>query len=439
MLARTLQGLVVVVLLTTVVQPAAHGNTKDHEGHHHGAHDTRAPGAAKEILDCQPEEGVQVVTLEGLTTTLPQPQPQPLSDSEERTQFVLDLGDVPAGTTATVTAVMSWTIEANDWGLSMEDAAETVLDESLDTQPGDRPVEQVSGFERPHCGVFTLVSINHCCRPAVPTPEAVDSLDTVISVTSVKPTAISLDDCYMTLHLFRDSAERLSAWIPDGYTTTGTVDLRPDQAWLTFWFYSCRDVAIDGGASRATNLSLVSVVVRKHAGCPWPYCDPRGDVPVDFEHYLVSAHTDNGKLAKHLEGVGMPVERVQSIEFQRPNEFDAFTSVVSSAGSYSSSMSGHHDDGLHYHDNSFWYDDAHFGESQLRIQIGSPEHLISDDWSCNGFNPDPVQDPTVPPCSRVSAEPGSAIESLLGGSTRESSEAFNHLKFDASASLISHG
>jgi hypothetical protein len=159
--------------------------------------------------------------------------------------------------------------------------------------------------------------------------------------------------------------------------------------------------------------------------------------PVDADHYLVWAHTDNGKLAKHLERVGMPVERVRSIEFRRPNKFDAFTSVVSSDGSYSASMSGHIDDFPHYHDNSFWHDNVRLGESQLRIQIGSPENPIADDWSCKGFTL--VEDPTVPPCSRVSADPGSAIEGFLGGSTRDDSAAFNHLQLDASASLISHG
>lgn len=409
--ARTLRGLVVVALLTAIVAPAAQ------------------PAAARQALDCQPEEGLPVVTVEGLTTTLPQPLPSSgLDHAGERTQFVLDLGEVPAGTTATVTAVMSWTIEANDWDLTMEDAAGTVLGRSWDLQPFNPPVEQVSGYERPHCGVFTLVSIN-CC-PAVPTPEAVDSLDTVISVTSVgSPPAISLDDCHMTLHLFRDSAERLSAWIPDRYTTIGTVAGRPDQAFLAFWFYSCRDVAIDG-RSRATNLSLVSVVV-KRAGA-LPRYDLLGDIPVDFDHYLVWAHTDNKKLAKRLEDVGMPVERVRSIEFQRPNDFDAFSSVVSSEGSYSAAMSGHHDDFPHWHDNSFWHHDASLGESQLQIFIGS-----ADDWSCNGFRYE--GSPTVPPCGRVSAEPGSAIESLLGGPTRDSSEAFNHIEFDATAALISHG
>ena len=378
---------------------------------------------AKETLDCHPEEGVQVVTLEGLTTTLPQPT---TPDSEERTQFLLDLGDVPAGTTATVTAIMSWTM-ASDWDLRMEDGAGTFLGQSTDIQPYKPPVERVTGLERPHCGVFTLVSINACCRPAVPTPEDVDSLDTVISVTSVgPPPAISLDDCHMTMHLFRDSAERLSAWIPDEsrFTTAGTNPQRPDQAWLAFWFYSCGEVAIDGSGSRATNLSLVGVVVNDVA-------------PVDFDHYLVSAHTDNSKLAKHLESVGMPVERVRSIEFERPNEFDAFSSVVSSDGSYSSSMSGHIDDTVHYHDNSFWYDDELLGESQLRIQIGSPAHPIADDWTCKGFRY--VDDPTAPPCSRVSAEPGSAVGSLLGGSTRDDSAAFNHLEFDASAAIVSYG
>ena len=433
---------VAAAVLTLLATPSAGTTQNAGTTHNHDAH-------TEEILDCQPEEGLPVVTLEGLTTTLPQPPPrvppgngtgEPGTGAEERIQFVLDLGDVPAGTTATVTAVMSWSIEAHDWDLRMEDAAATVLDQSLDGQPtGKPPVEQVTGYERPHCAVFTLVSIN-CCL-AVPTPEAVDSLDTVISVTNVgPPPAISLDECHMTLHLFRDSAERLSAWIPDGYMTFGTVLGRPDQAWLAFWFYSCRDVAIDGGASRATNLSLVSVVVSNPPGQLGgrPLYDPSDiHAPINFDHYLVWAHTDNNKLAKLLEGVGMPVERVQSIDFERPNKFDAFTSVVSSDGSYSSSMSGHHDDGLHYHDNSFWYDDARLGESQLRIQIGSPQQPIADDWSCKGF--EFVEDPTVPPCSDVSAEPGSAVESLLGGSTRDDSAAFNHLEFDASASLISYG
>jgi hypothetical protein len=100
-------------------------------------------------------------------------------------------------------------------------------------------------------------------------------------------------------------------------------------------------------------------------------------------------------------------------------------------------MSGHIDGADHWHDNSFWHDDARLGESQLRIRIGSPAHPIAHEWACKGFRF--VDDPTVPPCSRVSAEHGSAIESLLGASTRDDSAAFNHLQFDASAAIISYG
>lgn len=101
---------------------------------------------------------------------------------------------------------------------------------------------------------------------------------------------------------------------------------------------------------------------------------------------------------------------------------------------YSSSVTGTVDDTLRHHDNSFWHYDARRGESQLRIQIGSPEHPMADDWACKPFFA-----PEIPPaCSRVSVQTGSEIERLLGASARDDPAAFNHLEFNAIASLLSY-
>jgi hypothetical protein len=249
--------------------------------------------------------------------------------------------------------------------------------------------------------------------------------------------AISMSGCFMTLHLFKDSAERLGKWVPDPnrYKVTGTVPGQPDQAWLTFWFYSCRDLAINGGRSRPANLSLVAVVVKKPEGRGTrPWYDPLFNAPIDFDSYLVWAHTDHEELAGRLRQVGMPVHRAREVRFERANEFEASTFVLSDAGTYSSKVMGSIDDTLHHHDNSFWHWRRPFGEAQLRIQIGSPEHPTADDRGCkDSFTIDiPIS------CSSVSAEGGSEVATLLGAPMRDDSAAFNHLEFDAVAFIRSY-
>lgn len=252
---------------------------------------------------------------------------------------------------------------------------------------------------------------------------------------------IAMEGCNMTVHMFKDSAARMSEWVPDTdrYSLQGTVPGRPDQAFLALWFYSCRNVSLDGGDPQPAKLSLVGVVVRKpvdRGGLSFEE-DPTGfSNPTASDHYLVWAQTDYAKLATRLSKVGMPVEKVKHIEFDRPNDFDAFTSVVSKDGSYSTAMHGWKDDDPHSHDNSFWYNDPRLGEAQLRLQIGSPLDPIADDWSCKAFF-FTQEDPT--PCSTVSAEQGSHVASLLGASTRDDAWAANHLEFDAIGSINSYG
>jgi hypothetical protein len=252
---------------------------------------------------------------------------------------------------------------------------------------------------------------------------------------------IAMEGCHMTVHMFKDSAERLSEWVPDTdrYSLQGTVPGRPDQAFLAFWLYSCRNVSLNGGNPHSAKLSLVGVVVRKpvdRGGLSFEE-DPTGfSNPTASDHYLVWAHTDYAQLATRLSRLGMPVDKVRQIEFDRPNDFDAFTSVISRDGSYSTAMHGWKDDDPHSHDNSFWYNDRRLGEAELRLQIGSLLDPIADDWSCKAFF-FTQEDPT--PCSTVSAEHGSHVASLLGASTRDDAWAANHLEFDAIGSINSYG
>ena len=250
---------------------------------------------------------------------------------------------------------------------------------------------------------------------------------------------ISMKGCHMTVHLLKDSVERLSQWVPDTdrYSIQGTVPGRLDQGFLALWLYSCRNVSLKGDDPQPAKLSLVGVVVRKPVdrGGQTFSENPICCNPTASDHYLVGVHTDYGKLAMQLAKLGMPVDKVKQIGFDRPNNFDAFTSVVSRDGSYSTAMHGWKDDDPHFHDNSFWYNDERLGEAELRLQIGDLMHPIADDWSCKAFF-FTQEDPT--PCSTVSAEHGSHFASLLGASTREDAWAANHLEFDAIGSIHSY-
>lgn len=138
-----------------------------------------APAGAQiaPVQECEIPEGMPVLR-EGITeTTLPQPFG---FETGESVEWVLDLGDVPAGTTATLAVHEEWQILANDWELEVTTGAAS--GESSRWQPVQSAEENVTLQKVKHCVTVVVTSVNH---QSVATGD-LDPLNTTLTVSNIK-------------------------------------------------------------------------------------------------------------------------------------------------------------------------------------------------------------------------------------------------------------
>ncbi len=155
-----------------------------------------APPAAAQtapVLECNVPEGTPVLG-EGTTqTTLPQPpgdSTEPVNRPRESVKWVLDLGDVPAGTTATLAVHEEWQIRTNNWDLLV--TAGKARGFSWNNQPVMAPEENVTLTEVQHCVTVEVTSYNNCtlwvigpCLGAVAAGD-LDPLETTLTVSNIR-------------------------------------------------------------------------------------------------------------------------------------------------------------------------------------------------------------------------------------------------------------
>lgn len=111
-------------------------------------------------------EGVERVTLDGLTTGIDNPAipvwgvTAIAGDVATTRDFILDLAGNPVTMTRTqVEVTMSWDIPVEDYDLDLLDEAGAELDHSENPQPLDGPEELVAS-SLGHCEGFTVAALN---------------------------------------------------------------------------------------------------------------------------------------------------------------------------------------------------------------------------------------------------------------------------------------
>lgn len=125
------------------------------------AADTEDP----QVLEpCDNAEELEVLTLDGLQTTIATPGAPGwgigVPGSSEQKDLILDLAGQPLDQTgAFVTVVMSWDVPVEDYDLNLNDDEGSEVDHSENIQPIDGDTEEVSGGFR-HCDVFQVESLN---------------------------------------------------------------------------------------------------------------------------------------------------------------------------------------------------------------------------------------------------------------------------------------
>lgn len=221
-------------------------------------------------------------------------------------------------------------------------------------------------------------------------------------------TDIKLRDCYETVHFMKEpDAQRIAAYLPDGYRLGITLPFGPDAASIAPWIFVCDAVEIDGRSAGAAMLSLIAIQIDDGAA--------RMLTPsTHWDNYTVWTHTNNPHLAKVLRAGGFSVDLVDEMEFERTQaagfEGAELTTVDVPWGPSPYEVMvdpTHHTDTPHTHGLTFQHGPVD-QKSVLRVDVPPVAH----DWLCTTA--------VTPDCATVAAtKVGSAVHAFFGDATVE--------------------
>lgn len=219
---------------------------------------------------------------------------------------------------------------------------------------------------------------------------------------------IRMTGCYETVHFMKEpDAERIAAYLPDGYRLGFTPPFGPDAASIAPWIFACDGVDIEGRPIGAAMLSLIAIQIDDDAV---RMLSPS----THWDNYAVWAHTDNPHLANTLRDGGFSVDLVDEMEFDRTEaagfEGAEFTKVEVPWGPSPYEVTvdpTHHTDTPHAHGLTFQHGPVD-QKSILRVDVPPVAH----DWLCTSA--------LTPNCATVSASnDGSKLDVFFGDATVE--------------------
>ena len=229
------------------------------------------------------------------------------------------------------------------------------------------------------------------------------------------PQEIKVEGCNFTLYHFKDSAERLQAYVPPGYRVypyqpylAGTGGGEKGTATVAAAVYDCDRVEVPGSSPAPGIFSLLSVVVYSAEGAI------EGPATADF--YVLWVHADNPPLVELLASAGMPAYLVPGMLFEKPAQSLAVRAEVPwSQGAYELETSGALQDPFHRHANSYWHNAADGRIARLDF-VTNPAR----DQYCSERSPDDA------PCGKLTAQAGTPVAAFFGAPERTPDIAWDH-------------
>jgi hypothetical protein len=224
--------------------------------------------------------------------------------------------------------------------------------------------------------------------------------------------SIHLRSCSMTVDVFEVPRAEVRRLVPGRYRISrfaATGDTAVDV-----WVFECRRLS-RGGATDRGILSLVSAVVRDPR-LPGP---PAGIAPNRYHHYLLWAQTTSPALGRLLGAAGVSSPVVEGL--RRVRTRGVLTKVPWSGSPFEVAMPRLATlDQRHRHRNVWWQDHEDGTTSRIDLNTG----IVNDRYCDPG------------PCSTVTAAAGSPFARVLGARSRTAYSSFDHLRLDATLSLL---
>jgi hypothetical protein len=246
---------------------------------------------------------------------------------------------------------------------------------------------------------------------------------------------ISLAGCTVSLDAFKDDPARVRPFVPAHYELGTLPYFGPGSATIGALALVCDAARVDGGSPARTVLSMIVVHIlpdrsNREGGDPIWEGYNRWGLNLNLASstwYLIAAGTDNAAVARRLGAAGLPIEDLPDLAYR--NDYSTamktdFLRVPSRTSGYELATTTVVADCCFYHnhDMAVLYD----GPTGT---VGLVNHLYAMIDSACGYWASAVVHAAVPDCvGRLTAPPGSRIADFLGGTSRETTWAFNHPK-----------
>jgi hypothetical protein len=246
---------------------------------------------------------------------------------------------------------------------------------------------------------------------------------------------VNLAGCTVTLDAFKDDPTRVRPFVPAHYQLGTLPYFGPGFATVGAMALVCDAARVDGGPPARTVISLMAVHILADGpenGATDALWDAYNRAGLNLNlasstWYLIAAGTDNATLARRFQAIGLPLEYLPNLDYHN----DYSTASKSDRLTVPSPASGYQLDTTtmvpdccfyHNHDMAVVYDGP-------KGPVGFVNHLYAMIDSACGYWASTLVYKFVPSCrARLTAQPGSRTANFLGGSSRETTWAFNHPK-----------
>lgn len=230
---------------------------------------------------------------------------------------------------------------------------------------------------------------------------------------------ITFRQCEFLLNEIIDGYDHLDSFVPETFQTA--QDYGPGLASLGIWTWSCEEITLPNKVVRDVTMTMVSVHIvppgADEVGPLYPGADHVVGYLAQWHYAVVAGFTNSGELAALIKSAGLPFEKADVTHEKALGDFEPIgirhTSLKIEAAKehFGVELDNYGHIGEHFHDQSFWGDNAADGVGELHYEVVD----VTDAFCSREVV-----------CTSVWADSGTLVAEMLRGTERTDAASYDH-------------